>query len=229
MASARGSCALVGGTTPWDVLKFLPFRQLFRPLALLENPAHDQGVDEGKDDDSIRDSALLRSHLRARRSAHVVELACSRSVLCAGDRDTEALPEPDELGMQLLRGDIRIAIRQEGVEQIARVFVARRIVQAAAQRGDFPAVLQLLPVNLMSRREWTQHARELAGKGLRRRGGDAPGGAQREVEHQRNGCPLRLRWVARPPPRGSRSKDRLPLAGSPSCSQPPPAPPGRRS
>ena len=74
-----------------------------------------------------------------------------RSVLCVGDHDTEALPEPDELGVQLLRGDIRIAIRQEGVEQISRVFVPRRVVQAAAQRGDLPAALQLLPVNLMAK------------------------------------------------------------------------------
>ena len=70
---ARIVARIVGGAIPWNCLKFLPFRQFFRPLALLEKSPHGQGVDEGKDDNSIRDSALLRSHLRARRNAHVVE------------------------------------------------------------------------------------------------------------------------------------------------------------
>ena len=42
-------------------------------------------------------------------------IACSRSVLCVGNRYPEALPEPDKFGVQLLRSDICITTRQEGV------------------------------------------------------------------------------------------------------------------
>ena len=125
--------AQVGGAIPRDILKFLPLRELSRQLRRFEKSARDQGVLERKDDNSIRDSALLGSHLRAREERSCCGLLASlRSVLCVGNRDTEALPKPDELSVQLLRADIRIAIRKEGIEKVSGVVITRSVLKAAA-------------------------------------------------------------------------------------------------
>ena len=50
-----------------------PLGKVFRWLGGFKNPSNGQSIDEGEDDDPIRDCSFLRPHFRARRSAHVVK------------------------------------------------------------------------------------------------------------------------------------------------------------